>query len=505
MPGNPVRRKPIPETDLSAIPGTLSPEESRQARAYEREVMKAYRASLPKGDVLDFIRAPINVMSNSTAGLVANIIGKGKQFEDKHAWTPKTQAELDAVEAMLAVMGPGMDLMDYLKIPAAGPGLPTLVGALSGVDTAATRLATKQAARAAANAGKAAKTAVKDVTTSDTAYNLANKVAAATGAAPKQIMMGPTSKTWRKSDADLAVQMEKEGRDPFEIWRDTGTYRGPDGHLRQEIHDWWMEYSDRNATDRQGEAAYKRYQQALERANANGADPDEIQDINDWWDKTKQDLYINSKGTVGEYVNHPELKAAYPQLFEQELKQIEPTHPEWVMPQDFGGSYAPADKSIAINTKLGEDRRRSVALHELQHAIQDIEGWQGGSNPAYMGYKLAEREGLKNKAKKKEEMLTLLSPESDLRHMFQTELEDIQDDLAKSKALEGLTPDEAYRRVSGEEEARMTQKRLGLTAQERQQRHPFFDFDADPSQQITDFATGGKVTIDEFLKRMKER
>jgi hypothetical protein len=41
----------------------------------------------------------------------------------------------------------------------------------------------------------------------------------------------------------------------------------------------------------------------------------------------------------------------------------------------------------------------------------------------------------------------------------------------------------------------MAQKRLGLTAQERKQRHPFFDFDADPSQQITDFATGGAVMM----------
>jgi len=512
MPGNPVRRKP--ETDLSAIPGHLTPEESKARARQDKAAMQAYLATMPKGDILDVIRTPFNVIGNSMAGLGAEMIGKGKPFEEKYGYMPKTQAEMKALEAMMAVMGPGLEAMDYLKIPPIiGPNTPTIGAAMQGVDRAAARLTADQAKRAAANARQAAKGAVKDLATSDAAYNLANKVAAATGASPKQIMMGEKSKTWRKTDADLAVQMEKEGWDPYEIWRATGTYRAPDGKLRQEIHDWWMEYTDKNATGRQGEAAYKRYKQAIDRANANGADPEEIKEINDWWDKTKQDAYINSKGKVGEYVNHPELKAAYPQLFEQELKQIEPTHPEWAMPQDFGGSYSPSDKSIAINTRLGEEPRRSVALHELQHAIQDIEGWRRGSNPAYMGYKLAEREGLKNEAKKKEEALALLSPDSDLRHMFQTDLEGIQEDLEKSKTLEGLTPYEAYRRVAGEEEARMVQKRLGLTAQEREQRHPFFDYDADPSQQITDFATGGAVmmadggmiTIDEFLKRMKER
>jgi hypothetical protein len=351
--------------------------------------------------------------------------------------------------------------------------------------------AVKAALPLAKKAGQAAK---KAATSDDLAYALEN-LESKMGLGPKQIMIGPKAKTFRHDDAALAAQMEKEGKDRNEIWQATKTMRAPDNQLKQELHDWWMEYTDKNATGRQGEAAYKRYQQAIDRANANGADPEEIKEINDWWNKTKQDAYINSKGTVGEYVNHPELKAAYPQLFEQILKQIEPTHPEWVMPQDFGGSYSPSDKSIAINTRLGEEPRRSVALHELQHAIQDIEGWQSGSSPAYMGYKLAERDVFNDAVQKQQELLDSLSPTSILRPSVEKSLQEAKENLKPYELLEGLTPNEAYRRASGEEEARMTQKRLGLTAREREQRPPFMDYEADPSLHITDFADGGAVMM----------
>jgi hypothetical protein len=385
----------------------------------------------------------------------------------------------------------------------------------AGVDTAFGLMDLIPAVGQGKRVAKGVAKGIKNAATSDAGYNLAQQVLNATGTAPMQIMMGPTSKTWRKVDADRAVQMEKKGRAPFEIWRDTGTYRAPDGHLRQEIHDWWMEYSDRNATDRQGEAAYKRYQQALERANANGADPDEIKDINDWWDKTKQDAYINSRGTVGEYVNHPELKAAYPQLFEQELKQIETSHPEWTIGEGYGGFYNPMSKSIAVNTGLSDEPKRSVALHELQHAIQDIEGWSPGSNSAYMAAKMAERDIVKKEMQEIQDRIDNMKSidpvlYEDLIRNEEAVLSNRGGRLYETRQLEGMTdPDEAYQRAAGEEEARMVQKRLGLTAQERQQRHPFFDFDADPSQQITDFADGGAVmmadggmiTIEEFLRK----
>lgn len=492
MPGNPVRRKPIPETDLSAIPGTLSPEESRQARAYEREVMKAYRASLPKGDVLDFVRAPINVMSNSTAGLVADIIGKGKQFEDKHAWTPKTQAELDAVEAMLAVMGPGMDLMDYLKIPAAGPGLPTLVGALSGVDTAATRLATKQAARAAANAGQAVKNAA---TSDDTAYALEN-LAQRTGFGPKQIMIGRNAKTFRHADAALAAQMEKEGRNRADIWQATRTFRAPDNELRQELSDANMKYTSGGVEKKQYTSARKRYEQAKARATT----PEELNDANDYWNKKKSDVIFNLKGNAADFVDHPELFAAYPELAKYTFNQLEPTHNQFTAAETVNGFYSPGGQRITINTDA--PYKRSTALHELQHAIQEIEGWQGGSSPDYTAAKMAERDVAKKEAKEIQDRIDNMKAMdpvlyADLIKNEEGALGQRQYLLNQTAPLEGITdPYEAYKRMSGETEARVVQARRDYTDDQLKNTPPFMDYDVKPWDQITkDFATGGEVRM----------
>ena len=52
-----------------------------------------------------------------------------------------------------------------------------------------------------------------------------------------EIFIGKTAKTWNPRTAEKAVQMEAAGVDPETIWRETGTFRGPDNELRQEISD----------------------------------------------------------------------------------------------------------------------------------------------------------------------------------------------------------------------------------------------------------------------------
>jgi hypothetical protein len=393
----------------------------------------------------------------------------------------------------MAVMGPGMDLMDYLKIPPIGPGLPTLASAMHGVDTAATRLTAQQAARAAANAGQAAKTAVKDVATSDAAYNLANKVATAAGAAPKQIMMGENSKTWNHGNAALAKHMELQGENPEAIWKATGTFRGPDDLWRQEIPDLNMKYSASPVRSRQYEIDRKRYGQAIDKATTQ----DELQAAQKYYEKQRKNNSLNFIGKAQEFVDHPELFQAYPELANYAFRELEPTHKKFTAPENVYGFYSPGRQSITVNTDA--PFKRSTALHELQHAIQEIEGWQGGSSPQEMAARLADR----NIAKTREadllqsiqNMQKTLPPSAN--NLILTEgqkLKNIQDFLNKTKQLEGETdPYDAYRKVSGEEEARMIQARRDYPEEKLTERHPFLDYEAPPSTHITEFAGGGEV------------
>jgi hypothetical protein len=495
MPGNPVRRKPEIEVDLSAIPGHLTPAESRARAKEEKAALEAYKASMNPGDWLDAIRTPFNVMSNSMAGLGAEMIGKGKEFEAKYGWMPKTRAEMEAVETLMKYMEPVIDTMDRLKVPPiVGPNTPTLAAALQGFDRTAARLTAEQAARAAANAGQATKGAVKDLATSDAAYNLANKVASASGAAPKQIMMGPMSKTWRKADADLAVQMESEGRSANDIWRKTGTFRAPDGRLRQEIPDIDMRYTSGEVEKKQYGSARKRYEQAKARATT----PEELNDANDYWNRTKTDAIFNLTGKAPDFVNHPELFAAYPELAKYAFKQLEPTHSQFTAPETVYGFYSPTKQRITINTDA--PYKRSTALHELQHAIQEIEGWQGGSSPEYVAAKMAERDVAKKEAKNIQGRIDYMKETDpvlyeDLIKNEESALGAKQYLLNQTQPLEGVTdPYEAYKKMSGEEEARMVQARRDYDERSRRDSLPIWNYETPPSEQITkDFAAGGEV------------
>jgi hypothetical protein len=506
MPGNPVRRKPEIEVDLSAIPGHLTPAESRARIKAERDALEAYKASMNPGDWLDAIRTPFNVMSNSMAGLGAEMIGKGKEFEAKYGWMPKTRAEMEAVETLMKYMEPVIDTMDQLKIPpVVGPNTPTLAAALQGVDRAAARLTAEQAKKAAANAGQTAKNAVKDVATSDAAYNLANKVAAATGAAPKQIMMGPMAKTWRKADADLAVQMEKDGRSRADIWEATRTFRAPDGKLRQELSDADMKYTSGAVEKKQYESAKKRYEQAKSKATT----PEEVNDANDYWNKTKINAIFNLTGKAQDFVDHPELFAAYPELAKYTFKQLEPTHNQFTAPETVNGFYSPSSQRITINTDA--PYKRSTALHELQHAIQEIEGWQGGSSPDYMTAKMAERDMAKASQKRIQDKIAELKAADPIGNANLIRDYELSGNTSKyilnqTEPLEGITdPYEAYKRMSGEAEARLTQKRRDYTEDELRDKLPFMDYDVKPWDQITkDFASGGEVHMGSggFLEMM---
>ena len=47
------------------------------------------------------------------------------------------------------------------------------------------------------------------------------------------VFVGPKSKTWNRAAAQRAVEMEATAADPRDIWRETGTWRGPEARDRR--------------------------------------------------------------------------------------------------------------------------------------------------------------------------------------------------------------------------------------------------------------------------------
>jgi hypothetical protein len=309
----------------------------------------------------------------------------------------------------------------------------------------------------------------KSLATSDAAYDMLNKVLGATGGGPKHLIIGPNAKTWNKPAADLAAQMEKQGKNGDEIWQATGTFRAADGNWRQEISDANMKYTPAKAQQRQFDKVKKRYEEAKARATT----PEELQEAKEWYKKSRYDALYNLKGTADEFIDHPELKAAYPELFKYKFNHLEPTHKDYTAASDTYGYFEPRKQKITINAD-DNYMHRPGTLHELQHAIQVLENWQSGSSVKHAMQRMADRDLAKKS----------LTP-SDLEKYT----------LAQTKGLEGFTdPNKAYRSTSGEVEARMVEARRNLDEFIRKNRSPVKDYEIEPSQQITeDYAKGGAV------------
>ena len=135
---------------------------------------------------------------------------------------------------------------------------------------------------------------------------------------------------------DQAKAMLENGADEVEIWQKTGWFKDKD-------EAWKFEIGDNKA-----------------RLNPN----------------------FKSGGRLSELLEHEELFKAYPELRDIKIKKIIDEKGEKL------GYYDPNKKEIAIN-HIGD---KSTLMHEVQHAIQEIEGFAKGSGAKGENYRLSHGE-----------------------------------------------------------------------------------------------------------------
>lgn len=168
------------------------------------------------------------------------------------------------------------------------------------------------------------------------------------------IFVGKGSKTWNKAMNDLAQDLEKRGVPPEKIWETTGNFRSPDGQWRQEISDAGAKF--RTNFDAATPRRYNQYQGNLE-------------------------------GPIGGMYTHPDLYAAYSDLLRTDRMTLAKM-PAWMPDAVQSGSYSrnlSGSKGITEIRSKTEPRALDTATHELQHAIQDREKFQGGGYESMFG------------------------------------------------------------------------------------------------------------------------
>ena len=212
---------------------------------------------------------------------------------------------------------------------------------------------------------------------------------------------------------DEAEAMEKAGADRKEIWRKTGWWRGKDGKWRIEIPD---------------------------------AKPSDGTVVNLRTRQFKDDNGHYFVFRLGELVDGGQLNSAYPGMVDEITLHFRHDMPS------YKATYSPKDKAIELsdrylqrsskyadetNVRLSNDAT-TLIVHELQHAIQQREGFASGADADKLSI-------------------------------------------------------EDYHNTSGEVEARNAQTRLGMTAEERATTPPWETEDVPENWQIARFAVGNAV------------
>lgn len=193
-----------------------------------------------------------------------------------------------------------------------------------------------------------------------------------------------------------AQEMLSAGADMESIRKATGWHEGMDGKWRWEIDDSKMEYH------RAGDALFGRNhpeyaeQQRLEQKMLYGELTDteqaRLRALTETWGRERNRLserVERGNARLEDVLDHEELFHAYPQL--RHVRVVFDETPKGVL-----GSFSAEGNQITISEEL-RDAPQDVLIHEIQHAIQNAEGFAKGSNRQYWEEKLTNGDEIQSK------------------------------------------------------------------------------------------------------------
>ena len=176
---------------------------------------------------------------------------------------------------------------------------------------------------------------------------------------------------------DRAKEMERQGVAMETIFRETGWYTGADGKWRFEIDDSGMEYSRWGDLNRSDRAEYARFRELEGKFIDGSITMEEQNELRQLIDQGHGPGRAEEQQTMqlSDFVRHDELYQNYPQLRQAGLRFAD-------LPGETHGSYNTGTNTITLNSSL-RDAPEDTLVHEIQHAIQNAEGFAGGSSPEY--------------------------------------------------------------------------------------------------------------------------
>lgn len=327
----------------------------------------------------------------------------------------------------------------------------------------------------------------------------------------------------------VAREMRVSGIADRQIWDETGwTFGFADGKPRFEISD------EGSAAIVEGRTMYEIWKEMV------AADPS-VSSVSDFARKYPEDPLAaeaaNDRGIkvlydtmatddpllareVRQYFEHTALYGAYPDV--AAIKAAKPTGIEGMI-NSGNASFVPAHNMIKYSKIAGPEQFRSTTLHELQHVVQEVEGFARGGNPGE--FKPVDVTDIEL-ARLNRDVHALYEGNRDFYRdvVVANQLQqavtakygsvngDIEDPLVKQwwGAIDQrethpeantwfslrseehrvardriiLSPMDQYSRLAGEVEARLTQARKDLSTSERSKAYPIDQMDVPVNEQV---------------------
>ena len=336
--------------------------------------------------------------------------------------------------------------------------------------------------------------------------------------------------TTRIDNLNVAREMEDAKKDAKAIKMATGWERGADGKWRYEIPDLkyfsngyagWKKARARQPWIQELDALSDKLFEGEDLSDSEMARFDELAAKESAF---KAEFLNREKPHLADWVENDELFKAYP-----DLKRVNVVFTDQ-LPTNVGGSYNEREHTIVVNTNYVGDID-SVLAHEVQHAIQKIEGFARGGNPESIQerFKAAKKEWrarawadeLRYKADEMGEHYNQAAVEKALideyKEMGMDNEEWMPDKETRMKGFNyfargyadrsmdadiknfrldeytraDFSPYEEYTRLGGEVESRNVEARMGMSAEERRASLAAETEDISREKQIFLFGEGG--------------
>ncbi|MBO5355705.1 MAG: hypothetical protein J6B09_06535, partial [Clostridia bacterium] len=193
-------------------------------------------------------------------------------------------------------------------------------------------------------------------------------------------MAGTKARTADKMKLATAQRMIAEGVDSETVRRETGWFQGYDGKWRFEIDDSQMEFlregygvNEREKLIQEERELWNEilYQKVTNPNGDRSALEMRLKAVEEKYEKTPA-------VTLPFYVKHDTLFDAYP-----ELRQV-----KVVLRPNISMGYGIKANEISIDRNLSDKEIKNTLIHEIQHAVQQIEDYSGGANSTYWANKL---------------------------------------------------------------------------------------------------------------------